>query len=500
MFRADTPHMESGDTHIISLDVGTSSVRTLLYDARGTAVDGFGEHVAYTFTATPDGGVEIDPEKLFSLCVQCLSRLHEQMQAAGRNAAAVGFSAFWHSFFGVDSGGRPVTPFLHLFDTRSEPHAERLAKMLDEHAVHQRTGCRFHASYWPAKLLWLSDNVPDGFARTTQWLSFGEFLYLRLFGAPALSTSMVSATGLWNLRENRYDDEVLRALPIRRDQLSPEGTLDQPSTALQGEWKARWPLFDGIPWYPALGDGACNNVGSGCVSPGTFALMVGTSGAMRAVTGAATITIPDGLWCYRVDAKRYIPGGALSNGGEVYAWMKRHLALPDEAEAESELLKREPGKHGLTVLPFFAGERSPWWRADLQGAITGLNLATTSLDILQASLESVALNFARILALMRGSIGPPQRIIASGGALAHSHAWTRMMADALGTPVLSSCEVEASSRGAALLALERLGVMKIEDAAVRTGEVFQPSPERHSAYAALLENQSRVMAQLYPEN
>jgi gluconokinase len=240
-------------------------------------------------------------------------------------------------------------------------------------------------------------------------------------------------------------------------------------------------------------------VGSGCVSPDTFAIMVGTSGAMRAVTGAAEVSIPDGLWCYRVDSTRYIPGGALSNGGEVYAWMKRHLALPDETEAEAELERREPGQHGLTVLPFFAGERSPWWRADLRGTIHGLNLATTSLDILQASLEGVALNFARILELLRGSVGLPTRIIASGGALTHSRAWTQMMADALGRPVLSSCEAEASSRGAALLALERLGVMKIEDAPVRTGAVFQPKPERHAAWAAMLEAQAKLMARLYPD-
>src|SRR5579884_388981 len=182
MFPATRASMVSNDTLIVSLDVGTSSVRTLLFDAAGSSREGFGVQKAYAFDATSDGGVEIDPEKLFALSIQCIDAIHEQLRAAGLRPGAVACSAFWHSFFGVDADGKPATPFIHLFDTRSEPQAERLAKLLDQRAVHQRTGCLFHASYWPAKLLWLSENRAEGFARTRQWVSFAEFLYLRLFG------------------------------------------------------------------------------------------------------------------------------------------------------------------------------------------------------------------------------------------------------------------------------------------------------------------------------
>jgi gluconokinase len=491
--------MVSSDTLIVSLDVGTSSVRTLLFDATGSIRKGFGTQAQYSFEATADGGVEIDPEKLLDVTVHCFDTIHEQLQKAGLKPAAVSASVFWHSFFGADENTKASTPFIHLFDTRSEPQAEALKKRLDERAAHQRTGCRFHASYWPAKLLWLSEHDAEGFKRTKKWISFGEFLHLRLFGKPGLSTSMISATGIWNQEKNRYDDEMLKALPIRRDQLVPEEQMDEASTGLQGDWASKWPLLKDVPWYPAVGDGACNNVGSSCVAPHTFALMVGTSGAMRAITGRDEIKIPEGLWCYRVDKKRFILGGALSNGGDVYAWMKRNLALGDEGAAEAELAKRKPGQHGLTMLPFFAGERSPWWRADLRGAITGMNLATSALDILQASLEAVALNFARILELMQGSVGAPDRIIASGGALGHSPSWTQMMADALRRPVLASCEEEASSRGAALLALEQLGGPGIEKAPVRTGAEFQPRAETEQAYAALLAAQNRVFGELFQE-
>ena len=130
---------------------------------------------------------------------------------------------------------------------------------------------------------WLSEARPADFARVTLWASFGEYLFLRLFGEAVTSTSMVSGTGLWNQNANDYDAEILAALPVRPEQFARKQDMDQPRTALRPEFRSRWPELDGIPWYPALGDGACNNIGSGCITPEHLLLMVGTSGAMRAV-------------------------------------------------------------------------------------------------------------------------------------------------------------------------------------------------------------------------
>ena len=152
--------------------------------------------------------------------------------------------------------------------------------------------------------------------------------------------------------------------------LRSPGEMDQPQHELSPEYRGLWPDFDGVPWFPALGDGACDNLGSGCISPDRFSLSVGTTGAMRVVIDSAAVEIPPGLWCYRVDRKRLVMGGALSNGGSVFAWMKRTLILPKDIEARLE--NSPPGGHGLTFLPFFSGERSPYWRSDLRAAVTGL--------------------------------------------------------------------------------------------------------------------------------
>jgi gluconokinase len=107
-----------------------------------------------------------------------------------------------------------------------------------------------------------------------------------------------------------------------------------------------------------------------------------------------TDSIPSGLWSYRVDAGHHLVGGALTEGGNVYQWATATLRLEENLEAA--LLQREPDQHGLTVLPLLAGERSPGWATHATGAILGLRLSTSPLDILQAILESVALRLAQI--------------------------------------------------------------------------------------------------------
>jgi gluconokinase len=202
-----------------------------------------------------------------------------------------------------------------------------------------------------------------------------------------------------------------------------------------------------------------------------------------------------------VDRSRFVIGGSLSNGGEVYDWMHRTFALPDSAETEKQLAAMAPGTHGLLLLPFLAGERSPYWRSDLRAAITGLSLSTKPIDVLEAALESVALRFLEVYQLMAKSLGQPRALIASGGGLLRSAAWTQMMADALGLPVTTCLEPEATSRGAALLALERLGVIKnVADVTPRLGAVHQPRAEYRAVYTDLLECQRRLFQKLFQEN
>ena len=209
------------DIHIVSLDAGTSSVRTLLFDGEGRELDGFGTQIPYQVATTADGGVEVDADQLSGLAIQSLSAIHAQMRPAGLRPAAVAFDTFWHNVLGVGADGRPTTPVIHVFDTRSAGAARTLAERIDNREQHARTGCVLHASYLPAKLLWLSEAQPEAFRGTRRWMSFGEYFFLKLFGKAVASTSMVSGTGLWDQNRNDYDDGILAVLPIGRDAALP---------------------------------------------------------------------------------------------------------------------------------------------------------------------------------------------------------------------------------------------------------------------------------------
>jgi gluconokinase len=214
---------------------------------------------------------------------------------------------------------------------------------------------------------------------------------------------------------------------------------------------------------------------------------VGTSAALRLVTGAAP-RVPWGLWHYRLDARRHLVGGATSEGGNVWAWARRVLALPErDAAVEEALAAAAPDGHGLTALPFLAGERSPGWHEDARAALTGLGLATTAPAMLRALLEAVAYRLCAVYELLAPLASRDHTVVATGGALARSPAWAGIVADVLGRPLEISALAEASGRGAALLALEALGGPK--PPALPPGRTIVPDGRRHAVYAAAMGRQ-----------
>jgi len=482
---------------IAALDIGTSSVRAMLFDARGRPVPGAQASVATPLVTTAEGGAEVDPDGLVRAAVAALAAVEAQAGGRAAQVVAVAVCTFWHSLLGVGRGGSPLTPIYTWADARAAGVVPRLRRQFDERAVHARTGARFHGSYWPAKLAWLRQSQPRTFGRVERWMSPGEYLFLRLFGTPLSSISMASGTGLFDQNRLDWDGELLAALDVGREQLSPLVDLDAPASGVGEPFRSALPRLAQVPWLPALGDGACNSVGSGCMGRGRVALMVGTSGAMRLLFAAPEAQAPWGLWCYRADARRYLVGGAISNGGNLYAWMVDTLRLAKNPELEAALAALEPDGHGLTVLPFLAGERSPGYLPGATATISGLRWHTRPVEILRAGLEAVAYRLALIYELLRPLASPEAQIIASGAALVQSPVWTQIIADVLGRPVTITATPEATSRGAALLAAEALGLLP--DSAlvpVELGPAFEPDPARHERYLAGLARHRQLYRKL----
>jgi gluconokinase len=484
--------------HVLALDIGTSSVRGALYDFEGNEIDGTQTHLKRTLCTTFDGGAELDATEAIAQLERTIDETLARSAQLTAHIGMVAVSCFWHSLVGVNAEGRAVTPVFGWADTRAARYARELKQRLDERRTHTRTGCRFHPSYWPAKLLWLRAGMPETYRSVRRWMSFGELLALVFFNETTMSVSMASGTGMLNLRSCDWDEELLAATGIARERLPTIARADETFSKLKDEYARRWPQLKDARWFPAVADGAANNIGAGCTTRGRAALMVGTSGAMRVMwKGEPPAEIPDALWCYRADSTRVVTGGALSDGGGLYSWMNDALALSDNAkETEEQLAALEPDAHGLTILPFWAGERSTGWNSNARGAILGLTMHTRPIEILRAAMEAISYRFALIARALE-PFAPGAEIVASGGALSSSPAWSQMLADVLGRPVYLSNVAEASSRGAVLLALEAAGKLNsIENAPAPFVQRYEPDMARHARYLAGLERQQKIYERL----
>ena len=497
--------INSGDL-ILALDLGTSSSRAILYDAQTAAPFPGGMQAAkHAASVTEDGGATLDANALVNEIAACMESVLARTN--GRRVVGVAVCTFWHSFVGVDKNGIAKTPIYLWNDHRADKQAAHLRRVLDADYT-QRTGCLIHTSYPPARLLWLKETNPEVFAACDKFVSPGEFLMAQLFGREnvSVSFSMASGTGLLNQAQGVWDEETLSHLPgLGREKLSP--LSDAPVSApLCEPYKSRFPALSGAAWFPALGDGACSNIGCGSLRPDTIALMIGTSGALRVATplldaDTSPPPVPPGLWRYLIEPNRYLLGGALSNGGSVWAWCKKTFNLPKDDDAlETLLAALPPDSHGLTILPFLAGERAPLWRDDLRGIIDGLGSATTPEQIVRAHLEAVALRFAALrVSLFPVAPHEGSRVIGTGGGLNASPLWAQIIADALGESILLSGEAEASSRGAVLWAREKLGGGSMETAPpVGIVQTLMPRPDFTDVYARARARQDALLARILP--
>lgn len=488
---------------VLALDLGSSSVRCGVYDGSARAVAEMESRLPHRLERDQKGRSTADPDELLKALFGCIDRVMERLGSAAVEIAAVGTCTFVTNIMGLDSAGRAVFPLTTYADTTSWVQAEQLAAELDQEAVHQRVGCYFHPSYLPSRFRMWRKEDPARFQKVVRWVTLGEYLQRILFGptkGAGVTYSVASWTGLLNRHRLNWDPELLDHLGVDKKTLPHLTDVTASCRGLLPQFAARWPALADVPWFPAIGDGAAANLGSAKPgTPYTVVITLGTTGAVRAVIRRPLASIPDGLWCYRVDRQRLLPGGALTEGGNVYVWMREALRLSDPARNERAIAAMGPDAHGLTLLPFFAGERSPGWRGRATATVHGLSLATTPLDILRAGMESVALRlgliYDRLVPLLKSPSqegATPVPIVAGGGALTASPAWAQMLADVLGQNVELSGLDETSSRGVALLALSLVDAAPEPIHTAVPTTVLHPDAGAHAIYRSARERQARL--------
>lgn len=489
---------------VLAIDVGTSSVRALLFDAEARQVPEAIVKVPQRPTAHPGEGATYDAELLLKRIFGAIDAVAARAPEAFDRVVAVGISTFWHSLVGLDEEGKPVTPVYLWVDMRAAPDAATLREELGGEAIRNRTGCPVHAAYLPAKLRWLRRTDPGLFARCARFVSLGELLAMRLHGRShcVASPAIASGSGLYNLRTQAWDPELLDACEIGAEMLGTVVPHDHVLRGLEPAFAARWPRLHEVPWVPALGDGLMSNLGTAGVGKrraNRIVAMVGTSSSARAFLEGAEPPdpLPRGLWAYRFMPERSLIGGSLGSGGNLVQWVVDTFRIGNLQDAEAEIAWKlqggvnetsgrteSEGIGHLAFLPFLAGERSLGWRDDARGVYANVSFNTQPVDFLRAALESVAFGMADVIDVLAPSLPDSNlEIVASGNAMVKSAVWIQILADVLGRPILRSPWKEASSRGAAMTALVAGGVAKdLSEIPALPSEPVAPNPARHARY------------------
>lgn len=477
---------------LLVLDIGSSSARALLFDAQAQLVQGISAAYTYEFDTLPLGSATIDTRKLQEAVEGCIDAILQHTT----DIQAVGIATFVGNVLGINANSQPITPIYSYADTRSAEDVAILREKIDTQVAHQRTGTIHHTAYLPGRLHWLRRTEPDVFHTVEKWVDFGTYLYSQWFSKSLASYSASSWSGLLNRENLTWDSEWLELLEMDETKFPPLADYDEFQCGLNARYAERWPALKNVPFYLAVGDGVSANIGSGAVTPKHIALTVGTTAALRIISGEKHPVVPHGLWSYRVNKALHLIGGATTEGGNIFNWVYETFTIPDIALAENEIGSRAADIHGLTFLPLLTGERSPGWSLGASGAVIGLRLSTTPIDILQAALEGVALRLSLIEEQLKKLTGENVEIMVSGGAVRKSRVWTQIIANALNHPLNILDEVELTARGVAIMILHTLKGRSLDDFPPHVEMTLFPEKSQVEALAQARERQVELYRKL----
>lgn len=462
---------------ILAVDVGSSGVRSGLYDALGRPVRGLKAKLPHAFLTLADGTSVIDPDHV----TDAVARVIDLVASKSPDPiAGVALDTFAPSVVGVDAEGAALTPCYTYADSRPAPHVAALRALLGEEATQQRTGHRAHSVHLAARFLWLRHEDPATFARADRWLSLGEYALLRLIGRTAAGTSIASWTGMLNCRAATWDATLCDVVGVRPDQFSPVAPPSEPLTP-RFDVGSRWPMLRDAVWFAPIADGFAQSLGLGVDGPDQAVLSAATSGALRAIVDTRVPELPRGLWCNRVDERRSILGGALNDVGRAVAWLEATLHVPPQEESR-RMLAGDPLPNTPLVLPWFSGERSTGWAGDARAVFTGVSAATTPWELYRGTLEGIALAYARVLTELAEVTGRPRVILGTGRITLDLPGLLQVVADATGVPVTPVPLKRSTLHGTALHALDVLAP-NTPRTPVGLGHTCEPIPARADYYA-----------------
>ena len=447
-------------TYLLALDQGTSSSRSIVFDAQGRIV-AMAQQELTQFYPQP-GWVEHDPLEIWRTQLATARDVLAKAGISAQQVHAIGITnqrettVVWNR-----KTGQPIHKAIVWQDRRAEPACAALRDRGMAEPIRQKTGLLVDAYFSGTKLQWILDNVPDARTRAAHGeLAFGtvdSWLLWQLTGGRVHATDVSNAarTMLFNVHSNTWDAELLQALNI------PDGLMPQvlPSAAHFGAIE-RSLLGHAIPVGGMAGDQQSALFGQACFSAGMAKNTYGTGCFMLMHTGKQFQTSTNGLITTSAAQPSAQPEFALEGsvfvGGAVVQWLRDGLgAIRSSAEVQA-LAQSVPDSGGVMLVPAFTGLGAPYWNPEARGTMTGLTRGSTLAHIARAALESIAFQSAALLQAMardaqQAGAAAVSELRVDGGACVND-LLMQFQADLLGISVLRPQVTETTALGAAYLA------------------------------------------------
>ena len=493
----------------IGLDIGTTGVRAIAYQPDGVSICGAEEFYPLE-TPYPDWA-EQNPQVIYKAVEKVVRETADVLFHKGKLPSGLAVSTVMHSFAPVNDKHEFLSNMMTWADSRSADIVNELKS--DEQLAHdfyKRTCCPVHSCYPFLKILWVRKNFPEVFQQMRYIYSLKDFVFEQLTGEWKIDKSSASASGMYNAHTLDWDEDMLAYAGINKDQLPPVVSTTY-TGALTETAAARMNLPKGLPVVIGATDGVLVNVGIGAVKPGQLSATIGTSGAIRMLTAQPKVDELGRTWCYNLTDDMWVAGGAINNGGMIMRWMKDKICHYSSHKMEDldidpydlmtlKASKVSAGADGLLMLPFFTGERAPYWNSQLRGMFFGLSLNHSRSHMIRAAMEGICFSLNCVLKALR-NFGDVKDIRVSG-SFTKSPLWMQIMADIFDEDITLPYNSEGAAFGAAVLGFIASGVMKdISDTAelIKSKQVYRVQAEEAKTYKELFELYSHLYQKLQPE-
>ncbi len=480
--------MEPG---VLGLDVGTSSVKALLFDRTG-AIRGEAR-VAYPLSTPRPGWVEQDPETLWQALLRAIREVVARVP--GLRVQGLALAAQSGSLLLADRTGRPLAPFITWMDGRSREVVARWRAQGREATIRAVSGWSLHPGLGLPTLAWLGEERPELLGRARRILSVNDFLVHRLTGRFVTNPSNAAGLQLLDVAAGEWSPELCALAGVSPAQLAPV----EPSGEAIGPLLPETAQATGLPADAVVVNGghdqACTALALGITEPGRFLLACGTAWVLTGITGRPdppglppTLDVSRHVLPQRWTISRSLGGLGASLAWWVdQAWQGVDPSHPPSREArfaglDRELAATQPGSRGLLFLPMTGGHGDP--STTRAGGFLGLGLEHSRGEMARAILESGAYELAWALEPVQAAGLPVEALWMVGGG-ARSALWPAILADVTGLPIHLPQGEHWPALGAALLAGLGSGLLpNLEQGLARSlGSVRTVSPDRERVQA-----------------